>query len=52
VNEDVRPRLEQARLPFLDRYSGRDKIRADWQDRFENTDADGPSDRCSSKGDR
>lgn len=42
VIEDVRRRLEQAELQFLDRYSTRDKILAEWRDRCENMGAGGP----------
>ncbi|MEW6684563.1 MAG: DUF4304 domain-containing protein [Nitrospirota bacterium] len=42
VFEDVRRRLEQAGLPFLNRYSTRQKILAEWQDRSENMGAGGP----------
>lgn len=36
VIEDVRHRIEQKGLPFLDRYSTREKILAQWKDRSEN----------------
>ena len=39
---DVRRRLEQAGLPFLDRFSTRNKILAEWHDRSESTGAGGP----------
>jgi hypothetical protein len=42
VIEDVRCRLEQEGLPFLNRYSTRAKILAEWQDRSENMGAGGP----------
>lgn len=42
VIEDVRRRLEQAGLPFLNRYSTREKILAEWQDRSENMGAGRP----------
>ncbi len=42
VIEDVRRRLEQAGLPFLNRYATREKILAEWQGRFENMGAGGP----------
>ncbi len=42
VIDDVWRRLEQAGLPFLNRYSSREKILAEWQDRSENTGAGDP----------
>ena len=42
VIDDVRRRLEQAGLPFLNRYSTREKILAEWQDRSENMSASSP----------
>ncbi len=42
VIEDVRRRLELGGLPFLDRFSTRDKVLADWHDRSENMGASNP----------
>lgn len=42
VIDDVRRRLEQAGLPFLNRYSSRERILAEWQDRSERLGAGGP----------
>ena len=42
VIDDVRRRLEHAGLPFLNRYSSREKILAEWQDRSENMGASSP----------
>ena len=39
VIDDVRRRLEQGGLPFLERFSTRDKILAEWDDRSENSGA-------------
>jgi hypothetical protein len=39
---DISRRLELCGLPFLDRYSTRDKILAEWQDRSENMGASNP----------
>jgi len=39
---DVRDRLEEYGLPFLDRYATRDKILAEWADRTETLDASSP----------
>lgn len=39
---DVRSRLEVGGLPFLDRFSTRDRILAEWSDRSENMGASGP----------
>jgi hypothetical protein len=39
---DVRRRLEMGGLPFLDRFSTRDKILAEWQDRSDTVSAGGP----------
>jgi hypothetical protein len=39
---DVRRRLELGGLPFLERYSTRDKILAEWRDRSANMGASGP----------
>jgi hypothetical protein len=42
VMDDVRRRLELGGLPFLDRFSTRDKVLAEWHDRSENMGASGP----------
>jgi hypothetical protein len=42
VIDDVRRRLELGGLPFLDRFSTRDKILAEWHDRSENMGASNP----------
>jgi hypothetical protein len=42
VADDVRRRLELSGLPFLDRFSTRDKILAEWNDRSENMGASSP----------
>jgi hypothetical protein len=42
VIEDVRRSLEVAGIPFLDRFSTRDKILAEWRDRSENMGASSP----------
>ena len=42
IVDDVRRCLELSGLPFLDRYSSRDKILAEWSDRSENMGASSP----------
>jgi hypothetical protein len=42
VLEDVRRRLEVGGFPFLDRFSTRDKILAEWRNRSENLGAGSP----------
>ncbi len=42
VIDDVRHRLEQGGLPFLERFSTRDKILAAWHDQSENLGAGSP----------
>jgi Domain of unknown function (DUF4304) len=42
VIDDVRLRLELSGLPFLDRFSTRDRILAEWHDRSENMGAGSP----------
>jgi hypothetical protein len=42
VIEDIRRRLEQAGLPFLNRYSSREKMLAEWRDRSETMGAGSP----------
>jgi hypothetical protein len=42
VADDVRRRLELSGLPFLDRFSTRDKILAEWNDRSESVGASSP----------
>ncbi len=42
VLDDLRERLEVGGFPFLDRYSTRDKILAEWGNRSENLGASGP----------
>jgi hypothetical protein len=42
VVRDVRNQLEVIGLPFLDRFSTRDKILAEWRDRSENMGASNP----------
>lgn len=42
VIDDVQRRLEVGGLPFLDRYSTRDKLLAEWHDRSENMGASNP----------
>jgi len=42
VVDDVRQRLELAGLPFLDRFSTRDKILSEWHERSENIGASSP----------
>ena len=42
VIDDVRRRLELGGLPFLDRFSTRDKVLAEWHDRSENMGASNP----------
>ena len=42
VLEDVRNQLELTGLPFLDRFSTRDKILTEWQERSENMGASNP----------
>lgn len=42
VISDVQRLLEQAGLPFLDRFSTRDQILAEWKDRSENMGASSP----------
>ena len=42
VIDDVRRRLELGGLPFLDRFSTREKVLAEWRDRSENMGASSP----------
>jgi hypothetical protein len=42
VIDDIRRRLELGGLPFLDRFSTRDRILAEWSDRSENMGAGSP----------
>jgi hypothetical protein len=42
VIDDVLGRLKQMGIPFLNRYSSREKILAEWQDRLENMGAGAP----------
>jgi uncharacterized protein DUF4304 len=42
VIDDVRRRLELGGRPFLDRFSTREKVLAEWRDRSENLDASSP----------
>jgi hypothetical protein len=42
ITDDIRRRLEMGGLPFLDRFSTRDRILAEWRDRSENMGASSP----------